>query len=65
MSKWNHRCCDDCWDSLFRADRGEPVRLKDGDEGRCCWCGEDTKSGIFRRADPNDEGLSCEGAHAD
>jgi hypothetical protein len=51
-SRWTHPMCDDCWVRTYR-DR-QPIRLVGeyvSDE-RCCWCGEQTRSGIYVRLDP-------------
>ena len=57
MSKWLHAICDRCWQ-----DTGPlhiPVRLKDPDPERCCFCTKQTRSGIYLRKNPNHVG--CHG----
>ena len=51
MSRWNHPMCQECWDET----RGDavPVRMLDPDPEVCCWCGADTRSGIYVRAHPH------------
>ena len=50
MSQWNHPICDDCWAAL--EDGRRPYRLTEPEIERCCWCGSETTSGIYRREDP-------------
>lgn len=62
MSGWNQNCCTDCWIGLHgrvREDGGYEVREphRVASEGawlpvRCSFCGRQTTSGIFVRADP-------------
>jgi len=61
MSKWTHAICQDCWDEQ-NPDR-QAVRVVLGELERCCYCLEDTASGIYVRADPDTTG--CEGVHDD
>lgn len=48
---WNHAICDDCFIRQNRDGRS-PYRLIDPDIEVCCFCGEETKSGIYVRRDP-------------
>lgn len=50
MGEWNHPMCNQCWQEQV-PDR-EPVRLVEKQAEHCCWCGQITRSGIYRRADP-------------
>jgi len=48
---WTHNICDLCWDELHP--NRAPTRLMLDDEPVvCCFCGEQTGSGIFIRHDP-------------
>lgn len=54
---WTHSICDDCWTN--RSPHQEPTRIVvDTETETCCWCGIQTTSGIFVRADPAT--LSCQ-----
>lgn len=48
---WNHAICWDCW-RVKNPDR-EPVRLRPehAHQETCCYCGQDTLSGIYVRED--------------
>lgn len=50
-SRWTHPVCWPCW----RARNGDdvPTRLRTPEPELCCWCGQQTDSGIYLRADPN------------
>jgi hypothetical protein len=39
--------CICCWEER-QPDR-EPVRLREPEDERCCWCGTPTRSGIYVR----------------
>jgi hypothetical protein len=49
MAKFEHHAvCDECWtDVLHRTD--DPYRMADPKIEHCCWCGQDTFSGIYIR----------------
>jgi hypothetical protein len=49
---WTHGICGDCWNE--RNLGVEPVRIKPefAVQERCCYCGKETTSGIYIRADP-------------
>lgn len=51
-SNWTHPMCDPCWLEYDPA-RG-PVRLQESvrELETCCWCGRETRSGIYVRHDP-------------
>ena len=64
MSEWVHRMCGECWLELelqFHEDGSvsfrPPVMVKDDAPGRCCYCGQRTRLGIYKRASP--EGMRC------
>ncbi len=61
MSRWRHSICDLCW-HVYAPDR-EPIRLTEPELERCCFCGGDTRSGIYVREDPV-KLLHCQG-HGD
>lgn len=53
--RWTQPCCDACWGHYFEA-RGQnhqPITVTHPEREQCAWCGEDTHSGIYVRADPN------------
>jgi hypothetical protein len=47
---WTQAVCDDCWDER-NPDRLSP-RRGSGYHETCCWCGGNTRSGIYVREDP-------------
>lgn len=47
---WTHVMCEPCWNQ--EGPNRTPVRVRDRTWERCCWCGQSTLSGIYRRADP-------------
>jgi len=49
---YNHPICDQCWFAINP--RRSPVRLIESERKRerCCWCGNPTRDGIYRREDP-------------
>lgn len=51
--------CDECW--AQRVPQGNPHRLKERTEERCCFCGTATKAGIYVRQTP--DSLDCQGKH--
>jgi hypothetical protein len=53
---WTHNQCDDCWDDAHPEGR-VPVRMQDGRQEVCCFCGKPTTAGIYVRHDPRT--LSC------
>jgi hypothetical protein len=59
VSRWTHAICQDCWDEQS-PDR-PAVRAVLGEDELCCWCSEETSSGIYLRANP--ASLDCEGFH--
>lgn len=63
VDSWNHPMCDRCWDKNYRDLRGEPVRMKEPDMEKCCWCQGFCFSGIYQRNDPTDENMKCMGQH--
>lgn len=56
MVEWNHSMCEGCWN------KSNPNRqactVIDAEVEICCFCGDETTSGIYIRHDPND--LSCD-----
>jgi len=63
VSRWRHSLCDPCFAEV-RPDVN-PVRLREPDEEVCCRCAEFTVSGIYYRADPDGEEVTCRGLHAE
>lgn len=69
MSGWTHAQCERCWireegtvvDGRYQV--RVPSRLVETDLVTCCFCGELTISGIWRRADPETV-LFCGGHEA-
>lgn len=59
MSKWTHPICSACWEQ--REPNREPVRLREPEVERCCFCGKVHASGIYVREDPNV--TACGGSH--
>lgn len=54
----NHLICDACWTQLKGSQ--EPRRLADTTARPCCYCGQETTSGIIIR-DANPTACNCEG----
>lgn len=52
MSNWTHSICPKCWDQKFP--HRHPVMVNDAETETCCYCGTDTKAGIYVRADPKE-----------
>ena len=61
MSAWVHAVCDSCWKA---SDSREPHRVVKIVPENCCFCGEETRSGIYVRLDPANPKLRCQGEHA-
>lgn len=61
MVSWTHPICDACW--TLRNKGYEPGRLKPEhrEELECCFCGKNTKSGIYIREDPKLIDCRCGG----
>ena len=59
MSRWTHSICDSCWN--IKEPIREPVHIMHGEIEICCFCGKETRSGIYVRYNP--EELSCKGNH--
>lgn len=51
MSNWTHAICDDCY--AKREPGREPVRLVNRELEHCCFCGDQTLSGIYYRHAPS------------
>jgi len=54
---WNHAACDRCWlfrCALLKEYARMPVRVLGKAIETCCYCGEETQSGIFVRDDPKE-----------
>lgn len=49
-SRWTHPICRDCYED--EAPGREPYRMVEPELKVCCWCGQDTREGIFYREDP-------------
>jgi hypothetical protein len=47
---WTHPICDECWTK--RNPGRMPCRGLLVDVEKCCYCGKETKSGIYIREDP-------------
>ncbi len=62
LTTQTHAMCDDCWSRTQQARSGQPpTRTEDRAVQRCCFCGAETRSGMFMRQDP--AGLRCGGRH--
>ena len=48
--EWTHSMCWRCW--INNHPGQHPVRLKDPKKEKCCYCGDETNSGIFTRDAP-------------
>jgi hypothetical protein len=49
-SKWTHNICHACY---HREEPGRiPATLKDDEMQTCCFCGNNTRAGIYYRKDP-------------
>jgi hypothetical protein len=48
---WTQASCEGCWNT--RHPGRTPHVLLNPDLERCCYCGDDTVSGIYVREDPN------------
>ena len=56
---WTHAICAICW---YRKHPDKiPVRLKQRETERCCFCLRTTESGIYVRYNP--QLLACKGEH--
>lgn len=51
MSQWTHAQCNLCWDKANP--NREPFVINGAVLEDCCFCGEQTRSGIYVRHDPN------------
>lgn len=60
MSNWTHPICDPCWAEI--APGREPFRFLENSRELevCCFCGDETESGIYVRHDPS-RALHCTG----
>jgi hypothetical protein len=58
MSKWTHPICQRCWAKGHPGTT--PVKVREWHWERCCYCGKNTRGGIFIRQDPKHVPL-CEG----
>lgn len=66
MSRWTHAICDECYETESEKDDAlpeKPVRLRYPSKEDCCFCGQQTESGIYIRKDPAQ--VKCGGSHAD
>lgn len=52
MANWTHCICQMCWTKLY-GDR-IAVTVKNAPFETCCFCGEETKAGIYVRYDPKE-----------
>ena len=50
---WTHCICDSCWTKLNPGRKA--VVMVVASEETCCFCGENTESGLYIRADPREE----------
>ncbi len=53
--QWTHAACEDCFARVQARQSGmpgRPSRLVDPDLETCCYCGEQTTSGLYVRDDP-------------
>jgi hypothetical protein len=54
MSKWTHSICTSCWNER-NPDRPAITLADDFREIEvCCFCGENTRDGIYIRANPDE-----------
>ncbi len=63
MSQWTHSICYGCW--LKKDPNSDPARLKQesAEVETCCYCGNETREGIYLRDNPNN--TICKGEHKD
>lgn len=59
MSRWTHSICMKCWRK--RNPDKEPYQIPNAIVDDCCFCGCETKEGIFIRHSPSQ--LRCQGEH--
>ena len=65
-SEWNHPICSFCWPAFIIGQSGKlktPCTLIDPESERCHFCGGDTRSGIYVRADPVEPPYSPDSHH--
>jgi hypothetical protein len=61
MSRWTHAICVGCWNARH-PDRPASADANGRTEAHaCCFCGQQTTSGIFIREDPKT--VACAGVH--
>ena len=60
MSRWTHSCCEGCW-TIRSGDHRTPVKIKEAEVDRCCFCGKVNIDGIYVREDPSK--TLCKGVH--
>lgn len=51
---WDQPICDTDWERLEGPRVAYRIKEPHVRTERCSWCGEDTRSGIYKRAHPND-----------
>lgn len=47
---WRQPICNTCWAARYPG--AHAVRVVSADLERCCFCGRDTRSGIYVRVEP-------------
>lgn len=52
MSEWSHPICMACW--FDQRGNDVPYRVASSIKEICCWCGNNTFTGVYVRADPDD-----------
>ena len=51
-SEWFHPICRPCWDEHKPGQVPAAIAWDIRARERCCWCGDETRHGIYVRADP-------------
>jgi len=46
---WTQAICNNCWSEWYEY---EPFRTREPEVEICCYCGQETLSGIYVRIDP-------------
>jgi len=52
MSEWTHAICVNCWRGMEPNRQPVTIAIPSRVQERCCWCGDTTDAGIYRREDP-------------
>lgn len=62
-SSWTHSICVPCWNELNPGRELHPDDCVGSRREVCCWCTQETQSGIYTRHNPADDALQCKGNH--